>query len=438
MRSYFSDIFIRPSFHNPVVDGIRGLSILLVLFGHLFHFHKSSFTLTEKTDFLSPFGQVFRGDLGVDMFFVISGFLIGNILFKEYLKNSSISYKRFYLRRFLRLMPVYLVSILLMWGLMLFSKEGGGPGQLDKMISNIWTNIIYVNNFIPIEEQFMGWCWTLAVEEQFYFIVPFFIVFLLRKVKNKFWLFLSLFIISSVIRFIIVYNYNLVGDNYWGGGIDGDIKYWRKTFSLLYDNLYSRYGGLLVGLWGSYLYVYKLDYLKCFFSKVKLCSWLFWTSIILFILIFFKIEYLYFSEVTNIGLKIGGENLSFLEKIFFSLSVSCDRNLFSLSIMYIILYCMLNKKGVKGWLNRFLSSKLFFPVAQLSYSTYLIHPIIMLSCFRFFTPLLVYWCENIYVVFIFNGLISFILIFLLSLVLYVCIEKPFMEMRNSSLFKRLF
>ena len=57
-------------------------------------------------------------------------------------------------------MPVYLVSILLMWGLMVFAKGGGDPDQLDKMISNIWTNIIYVNNFIPIEEQFMGWCWT--------------------------------------------------------------------------------------------------------------------------------------------------------------------------------------------------------------------------------------------------------------------------------------
>ena len=46
-----------------------------------------------------------KGDLGVDLFFVISGFLIGTILFKEFNKSNTLNFKRFYIRRFLRLMP---------------------------------------------------------------------------------------------------------------------------------------------------------------------------------------------------------------------------------------------------------------------------------------------------------------------------------------------
>ena len=437
MKQYFSTIFNRPKFHNPVVDGIRGFSILLVVFGHLFHFHDSIFTLREDTDFLSSFSEFFRGDLGVDMFFVISGFLIGGILFKEYQKNSSISYKSFYFRRFLRLMPVYLIGLFLMWCLYNFWKGDGENFQIEVMMSNVWTNIIYINNFVPVEDQFMGWCWTLAVEEQFYFLVPIFIVFLLRKVKNKFNIFLALLILSSVIRFYIVYHYNLVGENYWGGGLDNNVDYWRKTFSLLYDNLYSRYGGLLIGLWGSYLYIFKVENIKFFFNRLKLSKNLYYLSIFVIVSVFIKLDYFYFIEFTSLGLEIGGENLSFIEKIYFSFIVAVGRNLFSLSIMYIIFYCMFHPSGIKSILNRFLSSNILFPIAQLSYSTYLIHPIVMIPVFRFFGEFLFSYTDNVFLVFIGNGIVSFILIFLLSLLLYVGIEKPFMKMRNSPLFKRI-
>ena len=83
----------------------------MVLFGHLLHFYSPFFTKIEETSRLSVFFDFFRADLAVDAFFVISGFLIGSILFKEYQKNLSLSFKSFYLKRFFRLMPVYFVSV---------------------------------------------------------------------------------------------------------------------------------------------------------------------------------------------------------------------------------------------------------------------------------------------------------------------------------------
>tara|TARA_B100001113_G_C21092580_1_gene615061 strand:- start:55 stop:1374 length:1320 start_codon:yes stop_codon:yes gene_type:complete len=430
MKRAFSSIFNRPSFHSPVVDGIRAVSILMVVIGHWFHFHADKFTQVEKTSFFSPFSEIFRGDLGVDMFFVISGFLIGSILFKEYKKHSYISYKKFYVRRFFRLMPVYLVSMLMMWVVLVLSGGEGEVLEIDKMIANIWTNLLYVNNFINIEEQFMGWCWSLAVEEQFYFLIPIFIVVLLRCVKNKHLIFLYLLIISCIIRFYIVFQYNLVGDNYWGGGLEGNIEYWRKTFSLLYDNLYTRYGSLLIGVWGSYLLVYDKKSVLSFFSKSKLTNRLFLLSVFIICIVFFKIDFYYFGELSYLGIEIGGENLLLSEKIYFSIIVAIGRNVFSLTIMYLIFYCMFQKNGVNSFINKFLSSKFLFPISQLSYSTYLIHPIIMLTVFRYSTPLLFFYFDNCYFVFLVNGFLSFSIILIFSTFLYVFIEKPFMEIRK--------
>jgi len=65
--------------------------------------------------------------------------------------------------------------------------------QIDLMLGNFWTNLLYVNNFIPVQEQFMGWCWSLAIEEQFYLLVPLFIVGLFKWIKQKVWFFIILF-----------------------------------------------------------------------------------------------------------------------------------------------------------------------------------------------------------------------------------------------------
>ena len=438
MKKLFFFGFVRPKFHNSVIDGIRGFSLIMVIVGHLLHFYRPFFTKIEETSKLSVFFDFFRADLAVDAFFVISGFLIGSILFNEYKKNLSLSFKSFYLKRFFRLMPVYFVSVFL--GIVFYSfvknSNSAMSPQIELMLGNFWTNLLYVNNFIPVQEQFMGWCWSLAIEEQFYLLVPLFIVGLFRLVRQKVWFFIALFFLSFVVRFYVVYHYNLVGsDGFWGNKIGDDN--WRSTFNLLYDNLYTRYGGLLIGVLGSYFSVYYLDRLKKFFESVSFSRILYFICVFVFLCVFFKIDFIYFSELTKTGVNITATDLSFYEKIYFSFIVACSRNLFSLSVMYIIFYIMFSTKGRGSLLSKVLSSRFLFPVAQLSYSAYLIHPFIIIPVFRYLTPYLFGYIDSVYYVFILNSVIALILIYLLSLVLHVFVEKPFMEMRKSSFFKKI-
>src|ERR1700716_4125662 len=86
--------------HFPVLDGLRGIAVLMVVITHF-----ASLSTANYHYFYS-------GLLGVDIFFVLSGFLITSILLQEFERTHWISLKRFYARRFLRLMPAYWACLL--------------------------------------------------------------------------------------------------------------------------------------------------------------------------------------------------------------------------------------------------------------------------------------------------------------------------------------
>ncbi len=430
-----NNLFVRPKFHNPVVDGVRAVGIILVIIAHLFYFHSPFFTLNDKTLEIYSFGSFFRPDLALEMFFVISGFLIGSILFSEHKKTSRISFRSFYLKRFFRLMPVYVVSIIL--GVLFYlSLKNSNPefhSQINTQISNLWTNFLYVNNFVSVENQFMAWTWSLAVEEQFYFIVPLFILFLLRKVRHRVYLFFFLLILSSVIRFFIVYKYNL---QMISGGLEIADDKWRQSFNLLYDNLYTRYGGLLIGVFGSYLSVFYKKRVSVFF-KSFVSTFFYYLCLFILVSIFFKLDYFYFIRFGPDGSEMIVENLSFYEKVYYCFVVSTSRNIFAFCVMYVVFYLMFSRFSEKNFLYKFLSSKSLFTVSQLSYASYLIHPLIIIPVCRYLTSPLYEFFGNMFVAFFINSVICLIFIFLFSSFLYVFVERPFMDFRKSLFFKKL-
>jgi peptidoglycan/LPS O-acetylase OafA/YrhL len=142
--------------HLPSLDGLRAISISLVLLGHL----------SRTRNFTSvDLGVGDYSHLGVVVFFVISGFLITRLMLLERLKNGQVSLKRFYARRALRLFPAmytYVACVCLLWL----------AGVVHLHARDIWHAATYTVNFLPERAKPIGHLWSLSNEEQFYLLWP--------------------------------------------------------------------------------------------------------------------------------------------------------------------------------------------------------------------------------------------------------------------------
>jgi peptidoglycan/LPS O-acetylase OafA/YrhL len=171
----------RPEFrlgYRPELDGVRGISILLVL---LLHF-------TPK---LMPGGY-----FGVDIFFVLSGFLITSLLLQEWARKDSISLKDFYLRRTLRLGPALITYLALLGGYaFIFLKRESAA----EIYTGILLTLSYVSNWVIALKRdlplgILAITWSLAVEEQFYLIWPVLLVLFLKSKLDRRWILIALVI----------------------------------------------------------------------------------------------------------------------------------------------------------------------------------------------------------------------------------------------------
>lgn len=159
----------------PGLDGLRGLAVLAVV---IYHF----------------FGDILPGGyLGVDMFFVLSGFLITSLLVREFNVTGRISLKGFWLRRFRRILPAALIVLSICTAIVALIGGDLAVGIREQFLGtfffvNNWTQIATSQTyFAPNEVQVFAHYWSLAVEEQFYLIWPLLMlgVFAISRRKPK-------------------------------------------------------------------------------------------------------------------------------------------------------------------------------------------------------------------------------------------------------------
>ncbi|MBB5645638.1 acyltransferase family protein [Pedobacter cryoconitis] len=157
------EIFADKKFNG--IDGLRAVSIIIVFVGH-FNVHYS------HIDWLGTLLE--RGGLGVNFFFVISGFLITTLLLKENAVNGQINIKKFYIRRSLRIFPVAYLYLIFVFLLNYFL-------HLQIPTSFFLLAALYVSNTTYLMYQkdtvgnsvLLGHYWSLSTEEQFYLLYPF-------------------------------------------------------------------------------------------------------------------------------------------------------------------------------------------------------------------------------------------------------------------------
>ena len=146
------------------LDFLRGLAVLLVLFRHL---------PNQQTSGVVGFFQTI-GWTGVDLFFVLSGFLISGLLFNDFDRYGKVDLKRFWLRRGFKIWPSYFLT----YGLAMLATVIW-TGNWSLLISRI-PNYIFVQNYM---DPAIRWThsWSIAIEEHFYFLLPLVLILLARK-----------------------------------------------------------------------------------------------------------------------------------------------------------------------------------------------------------------------------------------------------------------
>ena len=183
-----------PGTHVPALDGVRGLAILLVLIMHLMLFNNNNGN--RWMDALSQLQGLCGA--GVDLFFVLSGFLITGILYDTL--HGEHYFRNFYMRRFLRIFPLYYGFLFLLLALTpwLHVTWGGRQFVLLAYLQNtaIW---FPVSGFHPSLVVDLNHFWSLAVEEQFYCVWPL-VVFLVRDRKRLMQLALGLSACALALR----------------------------------------------------------------------------------------------------------------------------------------------------------------------------------------------------------------------------------------------
>jgi len=144
----------------PALDGVRAIAVLLVLFSHFPYVASSSFSHS-----VWQVGQTLQlGYLGVNLFFVLSGFLITRILLSErYGATGEIDFRNFFLKRVLRIFPIYYLSI----GFFILAFNWRG----DDLFGLLTYTFNYYKPFQP-EPIALEHAWSLSVEEQFYLLWP--------------------------------------------------------------------------------------------------------------------------------------------------------------------------------------------------------------------------------------------------------------------------
>lgn len=189
----------------PHLDGWRFIAFFSVFLFHSFHTESDAIRETGAYEFVHDFFQ--HGHLGVNFFFVLSGFLITYLLLQERKLKDKINIPHFYLRRILRIWPLYFACVL--FGFVIFPYLKTMLGEVSAETANPVWYVAFIGNLdIAFQQQLpdssvLGVLWSVAVEEQFYLFWPLLLVLFMRLRAA---LYLAFIALTIVFRFMYADN----------------------------------------------------------------------------------------------------------------------------------------------------------------------------------------------------------------------------------------
>ena len=206
------------------LDHLRALAIIIVFVYHYSLFGHPAGLYT----WLGSWGWT-----GVDLFFVLSGYLIGGQLFAKIARDQPVSYGEFYFKRSLRILPAYFVVLVLYLTIPGFTERSHLPP--------LWRMITFTQNFgLDLsKEGAFSHAWSLCIEEQFYLVLPLLIIGLtaLKAHKKAVWLIPALFLFGLAVRTFI-----------WYDVLPEQAGFGKAYYEYIYYPTWSRLDGLLAGV----------------------------------------------------------------------------------------------------------------------------------------------------------------------------------------------
>lgn len=350
------------------LDIIRSVAIIMVLVAHGRHFFTPY--VSEKIHGFYIFSL-----FGVNLFFVLSGFLIGQIVIRDVLPGSFGSLRTFYIRRWFRTLPLYFLILIIL----VLRDNFGTFGSW-----HIY-HFIFLQNFITSEILFFDVAWTLSIEEWFYILSPLlFLLFLPGKYKREDIIKITLIGIMVIlaIRVVLVYLYN------------------PKLDPAIIKFIPLRFDALLIGV---LLACVKIHYNAIYLVLSKKHIFIISNIVLIFITIYCM--YLIINNLMQESIFMKTFNL-----------------LFTSILMALNIPFMENNSFIKDTLggNKYLFP-LFTKISIYSYSIYLIHNEIL----KFFMK----YSFDIKTA-IFYLMLALAVIYSVSGLLYRYYEKPIMDLRE--------
>jgi peptidoglycan/LPS O-acetylase OafA/YrhL len=192
----------------PQLDLLRGIAILLV-FGNHFPMENPGGVIGLQAEAWHRVGWI-----GVDLFFVLSGFLIAGLLLSEVKQHGSLNIRRFLVRRGLKIYPAYylFLAYLILWPVARSLQRGGSPhSELAEQLSFHWPRLVFLQGYIENPTNTTVHLWSLNVEEHFYLLLPFIVATCaIRRPRNLLFVGLAAIVVFLVVRIVSV----SIGDAY--------------------------------------------------------------------------------------------------------------------------------------------------------------------------------------------------------------------------------
>lgn len=396
IKSDFSQALSASDHEHAAIDGLRAIAILMVMAFHslyIAHFVLPKQAFTDLVVNL-PFGLgvMMSFDKAVDGFFVISGFLLATSLLKAQQKGHAIGFVRFYRKRLYRILPLFILALTLY-------AAAAWKGDAFTLVMNM----LFMENNFPEADKLIPVGWSLAIEMQFYLVLP-----ILLALSDRFLpqVLAVILVLAWLLKPLIIFSepelYQVSILAYLTGQAHPDL-----LLDSIYYPTWMRFDPLIMGVIAAWLWVNHQAWLQRHQGKLFHIGWLLVAVSVLF---------------------PDHKQIEVVYPILNGLGLAYHRSVFAMGITLTILAMLLPNVGgaIKG-LKGFLSARFWRSWSEMVFPLYLFHfPMLALAAV---TVLGTTDIESIQTISLWQiggiFVLGSVLTWLFSLLLHLFIEKPF-------------